>query len=92
MTSDRDSEAEAAILRLVGERGPDKSICPTDAARVLGKQAWRSHLGRVRAAAVELARSGRIEILRKGKPVELHAVGGVIRLRLRSARASSEEE
>ncbi len=80
--TDVDDEAEAAILRLTGERGPGKSICPTDAARVLGGEAWRSELGRVRAAALALARAGRIEILRKGKPVALDAVRGVIRLRM----------
>ena len=79
----RDEAAEAAILRLVEARGPDKSICPTDAARLLDGAAWRSQLGRVRAAAAALARSGRIEILRKGKPVPLDAVRGVIRLRVR---------
>ena len=78
----RDEEAEAAILRLVGERGPDRSICPTDAARLLDSAAWRAQLGRVRAAAMSLAEAGRIEILRKGKPVGLDAVRGVIRLRV----------
>ncbi len=82
MSGGDDDDAEAAILRLTSERGPDKSICPTDAARLLGGEQWRAQLGRVRAAAVSLARAGRIEILRKGRPVELHAVRGVIRLRI----------
>lgn len=30
------SPAEQAILSLVRERGPDKTICPSEAARVLG--------------------------------------------------------
>jgi hypothetical protein len=38
-------------------------------------------MGPVRRAAAELARAGRVEILRKGKPVPPEAMRGVIRLR-----------
>lgn len=75
-------EAEAAILRLCAARGPAASICPSEAARALaGGEEWRRHLGTVRDAAAALARAGRIEILRKGKPVAPEAMRGVIRLR-----------
>ena len=72
----------AAILHLVDARGPDKSICPSEAARALGED-WRSLLGDVRQAAVSLARAGRIDILRKGRSVDPDSVHGVVRLRLR---------
>ena len=42
---------------------------------------WRSLMGPVRRAAFELARAGRVEVLRKGKPVPPEAARGVIRLR-----------
>lgn len=71
---------EAEILRLVAERGPGRSICPSEAARALDPD-WRPLLGRVREAALRLLAAGRIEILRKGRPVEPAAVRGVIRLR-----------
>jgi hypothetical protein len=83
MNDTRDEAAEAAILELVRARGPGKSICPTEAARVLGGDAWRGELGRVRMVAMGLARDGRIDILRKGKAVEPDGVRGVIRLRVR---------
>ena len=68
------------ILRLVAERGADRSICPSEAARALSP-AWQVLLPAVRRAAVTLAQAGRIDILRKGKPVEPAGVRGVIRLR-----------
>jgi hypothetical protein len=74
MTSD---PAEAVILALVAQRGPEKSICPTEAARALAghpaDESWRRHLS---------ATAGRIEILRKGKPVAPADARGVVRLRL----------
>jgi hypothetical protein len=71
------------ILRLVAERGPDRSICPSEAARALAPD-WQRLMGPVRRVAIGLARQGRIEILRKGRPVPEAEVRGVIRLRLRS--------
>lgn len=78
--------AEQAILTLVAQRGPDKSICPTDAARLLaGNPAddkWRGSLSPIRLAAQRLAKAGKIQILRKGKPVAPEDARGVIRLRI----------
>lgn len=71
---------EAEIVRQAGACAPGRSVCPTDIARALQPD-WHAVLGQVRRAAVELARAGRIEILRKGKPVPPEGVKGVIRLR-----------
>ncbi len=81
-------EIEATILALVEACGPDKSICPSDAARALAP-AWQPLLGPVRRAAIDLARAGRIHILRKGKPIDPAETRGVIRLRLRPPEVSS---
>ena len=72
---------EQVILDLTAARGPDKSICPTDAAREFAGENWRKVLGEVRKTAVRLASDGRIEITRKGKPVDPAAFTGVYRLR-----------
>ena len=72
------------ILRQTAARGPGRSICPSEVARALagGEDGpWRPFMGPVWRAAVELARAGRIEILRKGKPVPPEAMRGVVRLR-----------
>ncbi len=83
--------AEQAILTLLMARGPDKSICPTEAARLLAgdpasgnpkDEGWRAGLSPVRLAAQRLARAGRLQILRKGKPIDPEELRGVIRLRL----------
>ena len=76
-----DATLEAELLRLIAERGPEKSICPSDVVRGLTPE-WQPLLARVRRIAVRLAEAGRVDILRKGKPVTGEAVRGVIRLRV----------
>lgn len=78
------AEVEAAILKLVAAREGAASICPSEVARALASE-WRPLLFVVRQAAVRLAASGQIEILRKGKPVPPEAVRGVVRLRRAAA-------
>ncbi len=70
----------AAILSQASERGAGRSICPSEVARALGGEDWHPLMTPVRQAAVELARQGRLLILRKGKPVGPEGVKGVIRL------------
>jgi hypothetical protein len=76
---------EACMLRLVAERGPEKSICPSDVARALAGPAseqWGPIMQPVRHVAVRLASAGRLVILRKGKPADPHDFKGVYRLSL----------
>ncbi|MFN9335181.1 MAG: DUF3253 domain-containing protein [Alphaproteobacteria bacterium] len=73
-----------AMLRIAAERGPEKSLCPTDVARAVSAENWRPLLGAVRKVAADLARQGKIEILRKGKPINPDDMRGVIRLRATS--------
>lgn len=75
---------ETEILRLTTARGPEKSICPSEVARAMQPD-WQSLLTAVRRAAIRLSQEGRIDILRKGKPVPPEEVRGVIRLRIRDA-------
>ncbi|WP_120008920.1 DUF3253 domain-containing protein [Teichococcus vastitatis] len=83
----------AEILRRTAETGSDKSICPSEVARALApEEHWRSLMGPVRDAALALLREGRIEILRKGKPVSADAVRGVIRLRAAGTGAPREPD
>lgn len=80
-----DDRVDATILELCAARGPRSSICPSEAARALTPDGadWHALMGRVRRRAIDLARAGRIEILRKGKPVpDLDTFKGVIRLRI----------
>lgn len=75
----------AEILRQTEARGAGRSICPSEVARALAveEEGWRRLLGPVRAAAIRLAREGRIEVLRKGRPADpAGEIRGVIRLRI----------
>ena len=72
------------MLQIAAERGPEKSLCPTDVARAVSAEDWRPLLGAVRKVAADLARQGKIEILRKGKPINPDEIRGVIRLRATS--------
>lgn len=87
----RPKTPDEAILALTAARGPEKSICPSEAARLYaGEQRWRSVLGEVRKAAVRLALAGHIVITRKGKPVDPIAFRGVYRLRV-AAQVEGED-
>lgn len=71
-----------SILALVAERGPGKTICPSEAARSVHPEHWRELMTAVRDEAVHLAKSGEISIYRKGTPVDPDAFKGVYRLGL----------
>lgn len=75
-----DARITEEILRQVAACPAGRSVCPTDVARALAPE-WHALLGSVRREAIVLALAGRIEILRKGKPVPAAGVKGVIRLR-----------
>jgi hypothetical protein len=76
----------ATVLTLCVDASPNRTICPTDAAKAYaqardeGPLGWRSHLQEVRRVAVQLANEGRIVIYRKGKPVDPNEFRGVYRL------------
>ena len=77
------SVIEATILRLVAERGPNKTVDPSEAARALGgphPDGWGPLMQPIRRVVVALAEQGRVVILRKGKPVDPRDFKGVYRL------------
>jgi uncharacterized protein DUF3253 len=71
-----------AILVLARERGPSKTICPSDAARAVGGERWRDLMDDARDIARKLAREGEVEISQKGEVVDPDATWrGPIRIR-----------
>ena len=75
-------QAEAAILDLLARRDPGKTICPSEAARVLGGDAgFRPLMPLVRDAARALVTAGRVEVTQSGQPVDLDTARGPIRFR-----------
>jgi hypothetical protein len=84
---ERDSELEAAILELLSERGAGKTICPSEAAKLVGGTAkrhdWEGLMEPAREAARKLVKAGRIVVTQKGKVVDAAAAKGAIRLGLK---------
>ncbi|MGV0794435.1 DUF3253 domain-containing protein [Mycolicibacterium sp. XJ1819] len=73
-----------AILDLSRGRGPDRTICPSDAARAVGGDDWRDLMDDAREMARELARSGDVEITQKGAVLDPDSTWrGPIRIRAR---------
>lgn len=86
-----DDPVAATILQTLAGLSTGASISLMDAAKAVaetrrrpsdGPELWRRYMNAVRQQATHLARQGRIEILRKGQPVDPNHFKGVVRLRL----------
>lgn len=74
----------AAILDLARERGPSKTICPSDAARAVGGDDWRDLMEPARGIARELAKAGEVEVTQGGAVLDPDDTWrGPIRIRAR---------
>jgi hypothetical protein len=82
-----DAALEAAILELLTERGREKTICPSEAAKAVGgkesRRDWESLMEPARAAARRLVAAGRIAMMQKGRVVDGATAKGPVRLKLR---------
>ncbi|MEM7407496.1 MAG: DUF3253 domain-containing protein [Pseudomonadota bacterium] len=82
-----DRELEHAIQRLLDQRSPTGSICPSEAARhvAVGRGAnWRELMEPARRAARRLVHAGMVEIVQRGRVVDPSAFRGPIRIRGRT--------
>lgn len=83
----KEQDLEAAILRLLAERGAGKTICPSEAARAVAgseeRAVWEPLMEPAREAARKLVAAGSIVITQRGVPVDGRTAKGPIRLRLR---------
>lgn len=74
---------EEAILRLVAACGTDKTICPSQAARMVGGEhpdLWGPLMQPARRIAIALMREGKVAIYRKGRLVDPDDFKGVYRI------------
>jgi hypothetical protein len=60
----------AAILALARHRGPNSSICPSDAARAVGGDDWQELTAQSRSIAFALAHDGDVEITQRGAVID----------------------
>lgn len=59
----------AVLLALARQRAPDRTFCPSDAARRLFPDAWRGRMDEVRAEAARLAAAGLLRVTQGGREV-----------------------
>jgi hypothetical protein len=78
-------ELEQLILRLLSQRVPGASICPSDAARAARPANWRDLMDDARAAAGRLAAEGQVDVTQGGHVVDIASARGPVRIRRRPA-------
>ena len=76
-----DDALESAIESLLDSRSRGASICPSEAARLVGGESWRDLLERSRQAARRLAAQGRVVITQGSTIVDPSTARGPIRIR-----------
>ncbi len=86
--SEASAAIENAILGLLVKRLPGKTICPSEAARIVysAKKDWRSGMDEVRKVASDLAARGLLEVTQGGQVVDVQLAKGAFRLRLPPTR------
>lgn len=77
----RDEGLEQAILQLLQARKEGGTICPSEAAKSVGGEAWREMMEPVRQAARRLVARGQVVITQKGQVVDPSRARGPIRIR-----------
>ncbi len=80
---------EDTVTELLLVRGPEKTICPSEVARLLYPENWREHMEEVRAVALKMALEEIIEISQRGR-VKTPPFEGPIRLRFKKIRDAGE--
>ena len=72
-------------LDLALDRGPDKTYCPSEVAKLYAPNDWSKHMSLIRTVAYDLSKEGKLEVLQKGKLLCQKAteVRGPIRLRIK---------
>ena len=88
-----DAALESAVLTLLAERGDGKTICPSEAAKLVAgedrakdkpsRRDWEALMEPARAAARRLVAQNRIVITQHNQVVDSSTAKGPIRLRLR---------
>ncbi|MEJ5914681.1 DUF2256 and DUF3253 domain-containing protein [Pseudokineococcus sp. 1T1Z-3] len=77
-----DAELEAAVRQLLSARAVGASICPSEAARLVGGEDWRDLMEASRSAARRLA-AGEVEMTQGGVVVDPSTARGPVRVRRR---------
>ena len=84
---DTDARLEEAIRSLLAARARDASLCPSEAARVVGGSDWRTLMEPAREAARRLVARGEVEVTQRGRVLDPSRARGPIRVRRARAGA-----
>lgn len=68
-TTVTDQQIRDAIAALLKSRQPPATICPSQAARALAPDDWRTLMPQVRAEAITMAKAGVLDIRQGGATV-----------------------
>jgi hypothetical protein len=71
-----------------------RGVCPSEVARAIAgkdERVWRLLMAPIRAAAVDLALAGVVEIRRKGRPVDPRDFRGIYRIGIASPEATETD-
>jgi hypothetical protein len=71
-----------AIMSIATQRGPEKSTCPSEIARMLFPDDWRKYMKDVLDVAIDLHVQGKVLITQKGTPVDVKHIKGPIRIKI----------
>lgn len=75
------AQIRQCILAKTRARGTEKTICPSEVARELGGEDWRSLMPTVRQVGIDLAETGAILVTQRGNIVDPQTATGPIRYR-----------
>ena len=70
----------ATVRALLRYRDPDKTICPSDAARVAGGEQWRELMDVSRAVVTQLQDADVVQVQQRGEPVDPRTARGPVRV------------
>jgi len=76
------TEIYETIMSTATHRGPEKSTCPSEIARMLFPDDWRTHMKDVLDAAIDLHHQGKVVITQKGTPVDVNHIKGPVRIKI----------
>lgn len=86
------SDLRAILLGLLAQRGPDKTICPSEVARACDREDWRELMSAVREIGIELAAEGQIVVRQRGQVIDPKTARGPIRYSQASRAAGGDED
>lgn len=77
-----EAEIKSTIITMAAARGTDKSICPSEVARKMFGDNWRSKMQDIRDAAFDLAEENLVTVTQKGKKVDRENLKGPVRIQI----------